>query len=83
MNPIGAFLERFKNIRPPQEAAQKILAEAVKACLGVVLEHTTISIKNKTAFFTASAVLKSEILLKQKEILSYAKERGVTLSELR
>jgi hypothetical protein len=83
MNPIAAFLARYKGIRPPTEIVAKQLIEAIEKVVGPKVDVSQIEIRRKTAFIRGSASLKSEIALKQKDILAYVQAQGGTLEELR
>jgi uncharacterized membrane protein len=83
MNPLAAFLARYKDLRPPTEATQKLLAEAMQAKLGVEVPLNKIEIRRKTAFIQGSSALKSELSLREKEIILYVREKGGAVDELR
>lgn len=70
---ISSFLEKFKNIKDPNEDKShisKILLEVA----GVTIVENNIQIKNKTIHIQASSLYKSRIFIKKEEILKVINE---------
>lgn len=68
-NKIDSYLERLRNITPPDEAvrssAQKIIAEVA----GLKLSKESISLRRGVLYIQAGPVVKSEIFLKKQKII--------------
>lgn len=69
---IGALLERFKNLRPPQAAVVDVFCAAAQAACGVPVPKKAVryTVATRTIGIIAAGPLKSEIALKRGEILA-------------
>lgn len=77
---VGALLERFKNLRPPQGAVTEVFCKAAEAVCGVPVPKRAVryTVATRTIGVIAAGPLKSEIILKRGEILAACtRELGV------
>ncbi len=83
MNPIRTLLEKFRDLRPPEEETARHLSEALREVLGIDLPQERVRIRGGVAFIEGSSPLKSEISLEKNKILAAVRSRGSRLQDLR
>ncbi|MFQ5661677.1 MAG: hypothetical protein ACE5F2_00280 [Candidatus Paceibacteria bacterium] len=66
---IGNFLEKFKNITPPDKFVKDVLIGVVKDVVNIEIEKENIDVRNGTIFISADPIIKNEIFLKKSEIM--------------
>ncbi len=66
---IRSFLEKFKNITPPDDFLKKVFISAVLQELRISIEKSDIKIRNKTIYVSAPPVVKNELYIKKPLIL--------------
>lgn len=69
MDGIKLFLERFKNLLPPDDQLKTLLVEIIKEECGVPLDKKSITVNRWSVFVKAPAAAKNEIYLHQEKIL--------------
>jgi hypothetical protein len=69
MDGIKLYLERFKNLLPPDDQLKTLLVEIIKEECGVSLEKKSITVSRWSVFVKAPAAAKSEIYLHREQIL--------------
>jgi len=75
---IGDLFEKYKHtLRAPQGVVTNAFIEVVTDLIGIEIpkEHISYSVHNKTLTMRIPGPLKTEILLKKKEILTHMKGR--------
>lgn len=72
---IGDFLEKFKNITPPDKFVKEELISAVKDVVGIAIEKDNIDVRNGTIFISVDPIIKNEIFLKKSEVMENLKEK--------
>ncbi len=87
MDPLSAFLSRFKKLAAPQAVFKEALIESVRTILREELPAKNIRVVRGVAHIDANPLLKGELLLKKRDILACANRRlqtlGKTLTDLR
>lgn len=73
MKRLQGLLERFRNINPPDRAVQNAAVAAIKKVTGLTLTRASIKVQKGVLYLKTKSVIKSEILLHKKEILSAIK----------
>lgn len=68
MYPISVFLKKFETGRVKQHALKTAITEAIHEVTGVPCTPAMVSLKGRYAYIKAGGVLKSEIMLRRKEI---------------
>lgn len=66
---IGNFLERFKNITPPDKFVKDVFIYVVKDAVNIEIEKDDLDVRNGTIFISIDPIIKSEIFLKKNEIM--------------
>lgn len=74
---LNVFLEKFKNITPPDEAIRLLLSETIKKETGIEVSKKNISIRNNIAHIKITPIYKNEIHIKKGKIISKIKESFV------
>lgn len=74
---LNIFLEKFKNITPPDEAIRLLLAEMVKEETGIEVSKKNISIRNNIAYIKTTPIYKNEIYIQKGKIILKIKESFV------
>lgn len=72
---ISGFLEKFKNITPPDKFVKDELVDVVKDVVGIDIEKENIGVRNGTIFISVDPIVKNEIFLKKREVLESLKEK--------
>ena len=72
---IGNFLEKFKNITPPDKFVKEVLIDVVKDVVSVEIEKDNIDVRNGTIFISVDPIIKNEIFLKKSEVMENLKEK--------
>ena len=75
---VGDLFEKYKQtLRAPQGVVTSVFIDVVNDLIGIEIpkERLTYSVHNKTLTLQISGPLKTEILLKKKEILTHMKGR--------
>lgn len=72
---IGNFLEKFKNITPPDKFVKDVLIGVVKDTVNIDIEKDNIDVRNGTIFITVDPIIKSEIFFKKSEIIKSLTEK--------
>ena len=72
-NKIGSFLEKFKKIIYQKEEVKNIVIEKVSTIIRHPIKKEALRIKNSCIYIEGSNILKSEILIHKKEILTSLK----------
>ncbi len=69
---MGALLERFKSLRPPQGAVIDVFCKAAEAACGVPVPKRLVryTVASRTIGIVSAGPLKSEVALKRGEILA-------------
>lgn len=82
---ITQYLDRFKNITPPERFLKEAVAEAIEATCGISLTSDEINIKNNNIFLNIDSVEKNEIFLKKYAVLDYIKNKAhvKTITDIR
>lgn len=69
-NGIEKFLERFANIRPPNEFIKGVIQRSVQEATGIAVLPDQIDLKGDSAFLTVyPPAAKNEIMIKRGDIL--------------
>lgn len=66
---IGNFLEKFKNITPPDKYVKEVFITVVKSVVGIEIEKEDLDVRNGVIFISADPIVKNEIFLKKSEIM--------------
>ena len=74
MNLISTFLERFKKLSPPESALKTAFINAVRSVLSVEFRPDQIQVRRDVVSFEGNPLLKTELMLKKKELLARANE---------
>lgn len=72
---IGNFLEKFKNITPPDKFVKEVLIDVVKDIVDIEIEKDNIDVRNGTIFISVDPIIKNEIFLKKSEVMENLKEK--------
>jgi len=70
LSTIGAHMGKYEKIVLPDKEVREALSALVERFVGVEVALTNIRIKRDVAHFIVSSVVKNQILLHEKEILS-------------
>ncbi len=66
---IGSFLEKFKNITPPDDFLKKTFISVVKEETGIEVPRKDIKITHGVIYLSASPTIKSELYIKKSLLL--------------
>jgi hypothetical protein len=81
---LSAFLERFKNIRPPAGVVRQALSDAISDLLHQKLSVDHIKVQHEIAFLRSNPFLRTEVSIRKQEIISRVEERsGIRLRDIR
>ena len=69
MKSAGDFLSKFNNLKPPNDAIRKAVANAVRDAAGVPVATKDVKIAHGVAFIECSSIAKSAIRAKRGPIL--------------
>lgn len=73
-DPIGDFLNKFKNLTKPDETVRRSVVKVVKNKIGFDLGIDDVSVKRGTVFLNTHGAVKERISMKKEEILDLLKE---------
>lgn len=68
MKTLGLFLERYRNLVPPDRELKELLKQVVKEQTGHELKETEIAINKWTVYLKTKPAFKSELFIKQEAI---------------
>lgn len=74
-NHILKFLDKFKKIIYQKEEVKKIIKETISKEICFVLDDNSLKIKNGYIYIYGSPIIRSEILMRKKQILSKIKQK--------
>ena len=66
---ISSFLEKFKNIIPPDDFLKKTFISIIKEEVGIEIPRKDIKIERGTIYLSASPAIKSELYIKKPLLL--------------
>jgi hypothetical protein len=69
LNNIKGLLERFRDIEPTDRRIKRAFQAAIKAILDIDIEPADITVSRDIVFLKTHPVVRSEIMLKKKEVL--------------
>lgn len=72
---ISNFLEKFKNITPPDKFVKDVLISVVKEVANIDIEKDNIDVRNGTIFISVDPIIKNEIFLRKSEIMQNLTEK--------
>ena len=75
MKKLQLLLDRFLNITPPNHAVRNAVVDVVRVKINIVLDRSDISVREGVVYIKARPIIKSEILLRKKEILDGVKNK--------
>ena len=67
---ISSLLERYKHLRPPDEAVRVAIQQAISSCCKIDIALKDVSLKNGTVVVVGSPALRMEVVLHRKQILT-------------
>lgn len=70
MKTLGDLLSRYKNLKTPNGTLRKVFIESVEKILDITLKEKDIKIQKTIISVNAPSVIKNEIRLNQKEIIT-------------
>ena len=68
-NPIGNFLDKFKNILFQKEEFKSIVVKTIQDEVSKDIKSESVKMKNGFLYVSCSPILKSEIMIHKKQIL--------------
>ena len=74
MKGIRLFLDRFRNLTPPDQFIKKECISVIKNRLNVEIKKEDISIKNNIIYINTSSTIKSELFIKKEDLLKELSE---------
>ncbi len=69
MKNISELLQRFKNLKVPNESIRKEFQRIIKERYGFEIDFEAIKYQSSKIFFQAPSVIKQEVQLDKKEII--------------
>ena len=75
MKKLRLLLGRFLDITPPNHAVRNAVVDVVRVKINIVLDRSDISVREGVVYIKARPIIKSEILLRKKEILDGVKNK--------
>lgn len=75
MKKVDAFLEKFKDITPPDQVVKRETADVIADIVGVKLDTEDISVDTNGIRITTSPAAKSSIFIHKEKILTHLKEK--------
>lgn len=72
---IGNFLEKFRNITPPDKFVKDVLIDVVKETANIDIEKENLDVRNGVIFISIDSIIKNEIFLKKAEIMKNLTEK--------
>ena len=76
MNSIQSFLEKYLHFTPPSLVRARAVSRAISERFSVACAEDSVDVRGDIAFVRVDPMLKSEIALHKKELLSKIKELG-------
>lgn len=73
-NHIFNFLDKFKKLIYQKEEAKKIVIEIITEEISFQIEESSVTVKNGFIYFKGSPLLRNEVMMHKKEILSKLKD---------
>lgn len=70
---VNDFLNKFKNLTPPDNEVREKSIEIIKNEIGVDIDKKNISIKNNSIFIKTKPIIKNEIFINKEKILQKLK----------
>ena len=74
-NNISSYLEKFRNIKPPNDSIKKVVIDVISIELGVDLLTENLNVKNNIVYINSSPTLKNEVLFNKKELLGLVNKK--------
>ena len=72
-NHITSFLDKFKNILFQKEGVKNVIVETISKEISHPVENKTVKIKDGCIYISGSSILRSEIMIRKKQILDKLK----------
>ena len=72
---IKSFLEKYKNITPPNGFLKKIFISAVKEETNIDIEVKDVHVEHSVIYLTASPAAKSELYIKKPRLLEKIRDQ--------
>lgn len=72
---ISSFLEKFKNITPPDKFVKDEFIGVVKDVIGIDIKKENIAVRGGKIFLSIDPIVKNEIFLRKRDMLETLKER--------
>jgi len=66
---IDSFLNKFKNLTPPDGEIREKVSEIIKNEINIEIDKKYISIKNGSIYIKTKPIIKNEIFIKKKKLL--------------
>ena len=80
---ISIYLERFKNIKPPENAIKKIIIKNIKKETNIKIKEQDININKGFVYIKTTPIIKNEIFYKKQNIIKICeKELGIKINSL-
>ena len=80
---ISLYLERFKNIKPPENELKKIIIKNIKKETNISIKEIDIEINKKFIYIKTTPIIKNEIFYKKQNIIDICeKESGIKINSL-
>lgn len=70
---INLFLEKFKNLTPPDDFLRVQIVEAAREVAGVAIRKEDVRIQNRIVFITTTPIAKNELYIKKTALLERLK----------
>lgn len=84
MHGLADYLNKYRNLEPPEASIRKVLCSVILSECGITLEPSSITIRNGGATISCHPAMRSELSLCVPEVLHTLRERhNVRLSFLR
>lgn len=66
---VGNFLEKFRNIAPPERFIKEVFIKTTLDIVGIKIKDSDIKITRDIIYVSTNSIVKNEIFFKKQEIL--------------
>ena len=75
MKGIRLFLNKFKNLTPPDQFIKKECILVIKELFGIKIKKENLTIKKNISYINTSSTIKSELFIKKQSLLKELSKR--------
>ncbi len=76
MDALSSFLKRFQKIIGDKTEDRRLVQEGIRTVCNIDADIKNIQIRENVAILSLRPLLRAEVFLKKKDVLSFLKDRG-------